>query len=617
MRNKLLRLGSGLVAACLLAASLPAALAADELEGHAAQEALTAFVEAGYLTGYEDGTYAPDAAITRAEFAALVNRYTGLTEQSDAIAQYTDVVSGSWYESELAKALADGYMAAADESHMAPEASVTKQEAAEMLATALDADASEILALLGGDSAAEATRAEVVSAMYSLGSTQAEGLEGYSFVLMNIPYSDFYAAEVENEVEVDAVTSATLNKTRTGSLVAGSYHVDSEGTDITGITFPVAIPDGTDLSAYTQVTDSDSVTISVTNRGTTSETVYSGSDALFENESYAYYVLSTVPSYYKVATVNEDGTLSFGEVVGEVTALAEAGATLTTESSYGDYQISVTGMPDTVETVYAVVLETAEGDSYGLRHMENVWRVSELAWSSGFTESVHGSPMSAAHYEAIMGQTITQITYYTEEGIYTIAVDLYVPVKFESTVEVTAADVGDLTAAVTVEGLPEDFDAAYAVTDANGDAAEITCDGAALTWTAATPGTYTLTISDAAGVYVAVSADFTLTTDAMPAAAAEDQLSLVQAEDATAEDFANFLANISTVSVNGTDYAVSGYGAVAVLDSEGNVDLTCSAFTELGGQTVEVVVTATGYTAQVTLTVSVPETVSESTEPAA
>ena len=60
----------------------------------------------------------------------------------------------------------------------------------------------------------------------------------------------FYAAEVSNDVEVDGVTSATKNKTRTGTLAGGSYHVNSDGTDISGITFPVKVGEGVDLSGY-------------------------------------------------------------------------------------------------------------------------------------------------------------------------------------------------------------------------------------------------------------------------------------------------------------------------------------------------------------------------------
>lgn len=42
-----------------------------------------------------------------------------------------------------------------------------------------------------------------------------------SYVQMNIPYADFYkAAGVDNASEIDAVTSATKNKTRAGKLAA-------------------------------------------------------------------------------------------------------------------------------------------------------------------------------------------------------------------------------------------------------------------------------------------------------------------------------------------------------------------------------------------------------------
>ena len=52
---------------------------------------------------------------------------------------------------------------------------------------------------------------------------------------MNIPYADFYKAE--GVTGADAVSSATKQKTR-GTLVAGSYHVNSDGSDITGVNFP-------------------------------------------------------------------------------------------------------------------------------------------------------------------------------------------------------------------------------------------------------------------------------------------------------------------------------------------------------------------------------------------
>jgi hypothetical protein len=594
MNRNRIRLGAGLLAAVVTAAAVPAVSASD-VSGHWAQAAMESYIESGYLRGYENGDYAPDQTITKAEFAALVNRVAGIS--------VTETTGTNWYDADLAAAVAAGYMADAK----APNGAMTEQAAASMLAKLYGSAAADAVAQLPASDAA-LTRAEAVTVLSTLNKAN-EGLEGYRFVLMNIPYDAFYAAEVDNDVAVDAVSSATLSKTRTSSLVSGSYHVDSAGSDITGITFPVAVPVDADLSAYKQVTDTDSVTISVTNRGQTSETTYTGKDALFENASYAYYALSTTPSYYKVATVADDGTLTFGETVGEVTALSDASATITTNSSYGDYQISLSGLGD-YETVYAVVLTTKEGDSYGLRHLENVWRVSELAWSSGFTEQVHGCPMSAEHYAALMGQTITAITYYTEQGVFSVDTNLYVPVKFANTVSADDAAVDANTTAVTLDGFPADYEAVYAVTDASGNALDtFSCNGTTLTWTAAQPGSKTLTISDASGKYAPYTATFTLTTDALPAAEGEN--AIIKANDASEADFANYLSCIATVNVNGTDYSASGKGAVAVLDDTGAVDFSTSAFTELAGQTVQLTVTATGYTQALTITVKVPETLPE------
>ncbi len=334
------------------------------------------------------------------------------------------------------------------------------------------------------------------------------------YVLMNIPYDEFYAADVNNDVAVDAFTSATKAKTQTWSLSGGSYHVSEDGSDITGVTFPVKVPEGTDLSAYTQITDDDSLEITVTNRGTTSTTTYTGSQALYQADSYSYYVLSSEPSYYKELTVNEDGSFSFGAVVGESTAVTGS-AELTTDTTYGDYQLTVDGITDYVtagtDDVYGVVLHTEEGSDYGLRHLENIWRVSELAFCTGFTTAVHNCPTSSAHYEAIMGQTITGITYYTSAGIYEVALSesVYVPTKSDVSVTVEDAYVLDGQTTFTVDGtLAEDFDAAYSV-DIEG--AVIDAENGTITFATDTDlDSYTLTITDQSGKYADLTASFSL-----------------------------------------------------------------------------------------------------------
>ena len=422
--------------------------------------------------------------------------------------------------------------------------------------------------------------------------------EQATYVLMNIPYAKFYKAEVKNDVDVDVFTSATLNKTRTASLSGGSYHVNADGSQIDGITFPVKVDKNVDLSKYKQVTDTDSVDITVTIKGQTSTTTYTGKDALFQNEDYAYYNLTEVPSCYKEVSVDGDGNLTFGKTVGDVTTLEGLSAELSTETRYGDYQLDIDGLRNKLTEhgatkINGVVINTKEGSSYGLRHLENIWKMKELAWSTGFTESVHGCPTSSAHYKAMMGQTITSVTCYTDKGMYNIPLaDIYVPVKFTHDLEVANAAVTAGKTEVTVTGLPKDYAAEYKVDGLDG----VSVQKGVLTFSNAKKGKYTLTISDKNGKYADITTEFELYTEAMPAAYDADKKALVKTADAADEEFADYIKNITSVNVNGTDYKATGRGATVIINGDGSIKTDAAPFAE--GDTFEITVSATGYLPQ-------------------
>ena len=425
-----------------------------------------------------------------------------------------------------------------------------------------------------------------------------------TYVLMNIPYDQFYKADVNNDVKVDAFTSATKNKVRTGSLAGGSYHVDASGDEITGVTFPVKVPAGTDLSKYTQITDDSKVSITVTNKGQESTTDYTGKDALFESASYSYYTLSEKPSYYKELTVNEDGSFSFGATQGTAATITEGvTAELKTDSKYGDYQLKLEGLDNTIPpkttAIYGVIVSTKEGSDYGMRHLENIWRVSELAWATGFTSAVHNCPTSSEHYKAMMGQHINKVTYYTAKGIYEIPVGgeegLYVPVKFDTSA-VTVADAelkdGGTSVATTISGLtlPESFDAEYTV-----DGATAIVKGEKLILKDVKKGAYTLTITDKSGKYAPISVGFEVYAETIPASYNEntEKPGLTKAAGATDTEFADYIKNITSVSVNGKSYAASGRGAVKLFNDDGTLITDAAPFAE--GDSFEIVVSATGY----------------------
>ena len=451
--------------------------------------------------------------------------------------------------------------------------------------------------------------------------------EGY--VLMNIPYAAFY--ESDGVTSVDSVSSATLNKTRNSGLAAGSYHVDPNGSDITGITFPVKISNMEALKNYTQITDESSVSITVTNKGKTSTTEYKGKDALFESASYSYYILSEAPSYYKEATVNADGTLSFSEVKGaSKTTLSDVTSEFTTNTKYGDYQLNFDNLPNSINTVYGVVIGTKEDGNYGLRQVENIWRKSELAWSTGFVTTTHGCTLSYEPYKSMMGQTINKVTYYTDAGIYEIPVDQKVPVKFDGEVSVadTSIDVENIQSSVTVTNLPEDFQEEYELTAS--DKTVVAKDSYTVNVTTDAKGNvtrtlvfnnkpkkgrYTLTLKDKSGTYADISTTFNMYTEAVPAQYNEknDAPALEKTDAASDEDFNTYLKSIQSVTVNGTSYVASGRGAVKLIQEDGSLDLTQAAFKDAKpGDAFTITVVEDGYK-EYTFTYQVPVTDSEYT----
>ena len=517
-----------------------------------------------------------------------------------------DTVSGATYTSRAIKEAALAAIKSAPVADAEVKIDTTALESAIAKAEALQKDsyteaswnamqtkltaAKDALTKKESQDAVTKAASELETAISGLEAAPVTPTEKVEYVLMNIPYADFYASELNNSVAVDSVSSATLNKTRTSSLVGGSYHVSQGGEDITGIVFPVKAPEGMDLSKFKQVTDSDSVTISVTNRGQTNETTYTGKDALFENASYSYYILSEAPSYYKEATVDENGNVSFGKVQGTVNKVSGVTGEFKTTSKYGDYQLNLDGITFDTDEISAVVFSTKEGHDYGMRHLENVWKGHKIAWCTGFTTSVHGCPTSSEHYAQMMGETIDKVTYYTTNGIYEMDLDdIYVPVKTSATLSVDNAFVKSGETKVNFENLPSDFDAEYSV-----EGLDAKVENGVLKFNNATKGKYTLVVKDKKGKYADMSADFMLQTEDMPATYDAEKTALVTAEGFKAEDLQEYVKSITSVSVNGTSYTASGRGATVIINEDGSIKTDAAPFANGAGD-YQIVVSATGY----------------------
>ncbi|MDE6035822.1 MAG: NPXTG-anchored protein [Ruminococcus sp.] len=390
--------------------------------------------------------------------------------------------------------------------------------------------------------------------------------ENIIYGTMNIPYSDFYRAELsgsKNEYEVDAVSSATTTKwakNGAGELFEGTYNqanADGTGT-ILGVTYPVAV--------------------------TQSEL-----DSLGGN-NYNFTAIDYVPSAYKTVTVT-DGKAVFSAVQDTTPeTVSEASIKLSTNTAWGDYLIDVENAPET-GAIYGAMIKTSDGNIYAMGHEVNIWR-GELAWSSGIkTTEPHGNTLPYENFVSLMGSTINEVSFITADGYVNIPTDTYVPVKFNGNIKISESTSGNGKTSFTTESFPADYEKAYSIAD------NFTVTDGEISYTDAMAGSYTLTISDSSGKYADMTADFVLSTDNMPAQYIGNGL-LVKADNADKSDFENFISNISVVTVNGTDYSASGRGSTKIIGDDGKIDTSVSVQNKKifdGQGTYNISVKATGY----------------------
>ncbi|MCL1788083.1 MAG: S-layer homology domain-containing protein, partial [Defluviitaleaceae bacterium] len=80
----------------------------------------------GVLRGYQDGTFRPNAPISRAEFSALVTRFFGAIEAPAH--NFTDVLANHWATSYINMAFARGWITGYHDGTFRPSNSITRAE---------------------------------------------------------------------------------------------------------------------------------------------------------------------------------------------------------------------------------------------------------------------------------------------------------------------------------------------------------------------------------------------------------------------------------------------------------------------------------------------------------
>ncbi len=106
-----------------------------DLDSHWAQNTVEKLAGLGVIGGYPDGSFRPDANITRAEFTTMLVKALNL-QATGSVKSFSDTV-GHWAQSSIATAAALGIVGGYTDNSFKPDQPITREEMAVIITKSL------------------------------------------------------------------------------------------------------------------------------------------------------------------------------------------------------------------------------------------------------------------------------------------------------------------------------------------------------------------------------------------------------------------------------------------------------------------------------------------------
>ena len=107
-----------------------------DLGDHWARQTIERLASENIITGMGDGTFAPNANVTRAQYFTMVNRAFNFTNEAQI--NFRDVGSGDWIETAMKRAVGAGYLKGYEDNTARPNENITRAEVAMVLKNVLN-----------------------------------------------------------------------------------------------------------------------------------------------------------------------------------------------------------------------------------------------------------------------------------------------------------------------------------------------------------------------------------------------------------------------------------------------------------------------------------------------
>ncbi len=142
----------------------PAQVEFKDTQGHWAEDNIKQLVTVGAISGYGDGTFAPDKSITRAEFVTVLVKAFKLEAASDKV--FADT-AGHWAKNEIATANALGIVEGYSADSFGPDDGITREQMAVMVVKAAQLEPAETAATFADQNQISAWALEYVNTAYT------------------------------------------------------------------------------------------------------------------------------------------------------------------------------------------------------------------------------------------------------------------------------------------------------------------------------------------------------------------------------------------------------------------------------------------------------------------
>lgn len=152
----------------------------SDISGHWAEMNIKQAVSNGIVSGYPDGSFKPNATITRAEFSVML--MNALKPQRDGVVlTFTDKdMIGTWAQRAVAQAVQAGIINGYEDRSFRPAAEITRSEMAVMITNALGQSVQASATSFADDKDIPAWAKGAVSAMNKLGLIEGKGANQFS-----------------------------------------------------------------------------------------------------------------------------------------------------------------------------------------------------------------------------------------------------------------------------------------------------------------------------------------------------------------------------------------------------------------------------------------------------